>query len=188
MNTKEGIALVKRRLVIIGVLLVFLVCSKGSAFAAGTDKVSVYENKTYNFKLEYPEGWMVKEEFMGSVACFISMSEPASESRPNFNVVVGDLSDYPNRTLEKYGELSLMQLGRIITDFKLVRNERCSLSSNPAIMYIFDGKQGVYNLRWMQVYTLYNNKAYVITFTQGNTQFDKYEEIAKKIINSFTIN
>jgi len=64
----------KRRLVIIGVLVVVLICSMTSAFASDSDNFVLYENKTYNFQLEYPEGWMVQEGFMGSVAAFISMS------------------------------------------------------------------------------------------------------------------
>lgn len=177
----------KRRFAIIGVVLVFLVCSMGSAFAADNDKLTLYENETYNFKLEYPEGWMVEEGFMGCAAAFISMSESASEFHPNLNVVVQDISKYPNLTLEKYCEFNMLQLGNFVTDFRLISNEKGSLSSNPAVIYIYDGKQGVYNLRWMQVYTLYNNKAYIVTFTSEKTQFNKYKEIAKGIINSFTI-
>ena len=185
MNIKEGIGLIKGRL-IISVVLFFLACSIGSAFAADDNKFVPYQNETYKFKLEYPEGWKIIEGYRQVAVAFAPMSERGFH--PNVNIVVQDMSNYPGLTLQKFGENGLLQLGELVTDFKLISIEKSSLYGKPALICIFDGKQGIYNLRWMQVYTLNNNRAYVITFTSGNTEFNTYQEAVERMINSFTIN
>jgi len=133
-------ALVKKRFVV-SMLLAFFICSMASAFAAETAKFIIYQNEACDFKMDYPEGWIrVTEGFMITAATFYAKPESVSDFPASINISVWDVSKYPRMTLDAEGKGSILAWEKTVADFQLISKEKCSLSGDPAIIYIYDGK------------------------------------------------
>jgi len=52
---------------------------------------------------------------------------------------------------------------------------------------VFTGKQGKFDLKWQQYYRVEKDKAYVLTLTCEEDQYDNYLDIGQKIMNTFKI-
>lgn len=124
---------------------------------------------------------------MGSAFLTLSPVNKDDLFQENINIGIQDLSGL-NLTLKQFSDLSCAQLENIITDFQLIAKENAILANNKAEIIIFTGIQGKHRLTWLQVYTLYNEKAYIVTYTADNNDFDRYLPFAISVINSFTIN
>jgi eukaryotic-like serine/threonine-protein kinase len=164
------------------------VASSNPSKTVANDKFILYENETHNFQINHPRKWEVAEGVMGTVVAFISPRENADDKfRENINVAVGDLAAYPGLTLDKYEEISLAQLTNLITDFKLVKRGNSVISGMPAKTLVFTGRQGIFQVKFMQAYMIANNRAYVITFSAENREYRNYEEVTKEMLNSILI-
>lgn len=176
----EGVSLMKKRSCVIGVILIVLICSMATVFAAEGNNANLYENKKYGFKLEYPEGWVATKSNMEYVVVAITSTKPIKEFYPNVNVGVTDLSSYPNITLERCVEDYISYFGNFLTDFKLVSNETSTLANRPAREFTYSFSKEIHNnIQCTQILTIYNNQLFVITYFYDN-------EEAKKIISSFS--
>lgn len=144
-----------------------------------------YENSTYKIKIKYPNHWDKQEDYMGTVVNFLAPREDkADKFMENVNLVVQDLSSQP-MTLKQYTDLTLEQLKQLITNSEVISSKDTAVGGVPGYKIICKGTQGQYNLKWLTVYTIKNNKAYVLTFTAEETQYSSYSNVAEKIINSF---
>jgi len=125
---------------------------------------------------------------MGTVVVFLSPLENAEDKfSENVNLVTEDLTAYPGMTLEKYMEINLAQLSSFVTDYKLIARENSVVSGTPATALIYTGRQGIFQLKFLQVFIVADNRAYVLTFTAEEAQYKKYEAAARGIINSFVM-
>lgn len=179
----------------LSIIAILLCLSTPSVYAAGSSNVIgaetkflSYNNSTYGFQIGYPANWKVVQGFMGSVVAFASPLENANDKfSENLNLIIQDLTPYPGMSLEKYEEITLNQLRNIITDYKLVYKGNSALADRPSRTIVFTGRQGIFQLKFMQVYMINDNRAYVITFGAEETEFTRYEDTAKRMISSFQI-
>lgn len=106
--------------------------------------------------------------------------------RENFNIVVQDLSSQPIN-LDEYIKLSLEQINQYITDVEIITSKKVMLANGEGYMLNYTGKQGQFNLEWLQFLTIKNNIAYVLSYTAEESNYDKYLEIINQMINSFRL-
>lgn len=124
---------------------------------------------------------------MGTAAIFLSPHESASDVfRENLNVLVQDISAQP-MTLSEYTDMSVDQISQFITDLDILESGETTLAGNPAHKAVYTGKQGVYDFKWMQVWFIKDNKAYVITYTSEIDTYADYLETVQEMIRSFEI-
>lgn len=148
---------------------------------------STYENTEHAIRIEYPEDWTKEEGLMGAVVFFSSPLESASDDfQENLNIAVEDLSAMP-MTLGEYTELSIKQVEQLVTDYDTVESRTTTLANNPAYELVFTGRQGLYDLKWMVVWTLEGNKAYMITYTAEAGKYSDYLGSIRQMIGSFDI-
>lgn len=146
-----------------------------------------YVNQDFNIELKYPENYELQEGVMGVVAAFLSETKDSSDLfRENLNVIIQDLSTQP-MTLEEYTNLSLDQIGVYITDSKIITSEETSLDGNPAHKVIYTGGQDQFDLKWMQIWTIVDDTAYILSYTAEANQFDNYFRIFNEMMNSFEV-
>ena len=82
-------------------------------------KFLTYTNHDHGVEILYPMDWEILENFMGTIASFLSPQEsPKDDFRENLNILVQDLTNQP-MTIEEYTQLSLAQLEQIMTKFKI---------------------------------------------------------------------
>ncbi len=124
---------------------------------------------------------------MGVVAAFLSVKESSDDLfQENLNIIIQDLTAQP-MTLDEYNNLSLEQIKILITDFEILSSKKTILAGEPAYEVIYTRKQGQYNLKWKQVWTVLGNTAYVVSYTAEKNKFNDYFEIFNKMFNSFEI-
>ncbi len=135
------------------------------------------------YEITYPSSWELNESAGAASFILLSSQENGNDIfRENVNLVEQDLTGM-NLNLEKYTEISLSQVKQLIQNSKLVSSN--TVDNHQEVIY--EGDQANYRLKFLQYYWVIGNKAYVLTFTAQTTNFDKYLETGKRIMNSFTL-
>ena len=140
------------------------------------------------YEIKYPSTWKVnKSGQMGtSFILFSPLSNKSDNFKENINLLIQDLAGY-DLTLDQYAEISEGQIKTMVTDGQIILSERIKEKTLEYQKVIYSGKQGIYNLKYEQFYWLINDKAYVLTLTCKETEFDNYQEMGEKILESFEI-
>ena len=151
------------------------------------EKIEGWEHlKKEKFEIQYPANWELNEEgLMGTSLILLSPVLHKDDAfRENVNLLIQDLSSYP-MTLDEYAKFSTSQIETMIEDGVLISSEKIEGELNQYQKVHYTGKQGPYNLKFMQYYFLIENNAYVLTFTTEIDQYEKYEAIGMQILDSY---
>ena len=177
----------KKRFVLIPLLfaMAFIGTSGYADSTAGTAVLSTYENAQYGIRIDYPVDWTCQEGVSGILVLLLAPPDGAADNfRENVNLIVQDLSGQ-NIDLDSFTRISNEQLKAYITDFRPLTSERIKFNNNDAQKIVYTGKQGQYDLKFMQIWMIKNNKAYILTFTAVSDKYDQYINIINQMINSF---
>jgi len=149
-----------------------------------------YVNNNFNIKFTYPNNYKLNEGLLGSIVTVYSEKENYEDLFvENLNIVTEDLSGRQIKmNLDEYTDLNIAQLEAMFDDFKIISSKKTELSKLPAyeIIHTSKSEQGKY-LKFRQIWTIYNDIAYVITYTAEENKFDKYFENFDKIFTSFEL-
>jgi len=173
-----------------------------------TNNFLTYDNPTLGIRMQYPSNWSPIEYGYNSttnntVVRFLSPSKTGSELG-NVSGVSGNFVPYLDVFVFDSKNISLDQIvkGRINyfsnnTDFAIHESKQYALNNGsnnknnnkqPAYMLDYSATVGGDEVfRKMQVYTKFDNKVFVITFTSQQASFINYTPIVQKMINSFVI-
>ena len=160
-----------------------------------------YEHPILGIKMQYPHDWKVRQyEYDPSgnntLAGFYSPSKTASELG-NISGVSGHFIPYSdififdskNFTLD---EIITGRLNRLQNDshFTGIESKPFTLNNGqPAWSLIYRSTAGGDELfKKIQVYTVYSNKVFLISFTSQDASFPSYQPTTQKMIKSFDVN
>lgn len=148
--------------------------------------------KTINestYSIQNPDNWELNtEKSMGT--SFIIFSEQTSSEdkfRENINLIIQNLEGY-NLNLDDYVAISEEQISKMVTNGKIIDSKRSNKNNTEFQKVIFTGKQGLFQLKFVQYYFIKDEKAYVLTFTCEEIQYEKYIFITDQILDSFLLN
>jgi len=161
---------------------------------------SEYINKFYGIKISYPMDWNIRNyqyfsDTNNTIVGIYSKSKIASELG-NISGVSGHFVPYldiytfnsNNMSLDDIVDLRRDKI-KNNTNFDLLEAKKIvmngSLSAYELVYTVITG--GDEHFKKIQVYTMYNNNIYLITFTAQDALFSQYEEQVKKMIDSFEI-
>jgi serine/threonine protein kinase len=148
-----------------------------------------YQDANYGIKISYPKRWSIQETpdgVTGDVARFLSPKEgKADEFQENLSISVKDLSSQP-RSLNEYTEESVWII-RTHSDASAPPASAATLGHRQAMEVVFAGKEGNIQVQRLEIWTVKNNKAYVITYTAERGKYSKFLPAARKMIDSFEI-
>lgn len=171
------------RLWLIGLTIVMLVFS--SVLYAESRGLTTYTNKKYNFKIGYPSGWQITENYMNAEAIFLSQSENANDKfRENVNIVVVNLP--ANTGLEIVKNSTVNQLRSYVKNFNLEAEKAVTWAGQDAYAIVYTGILNNCKLRWQQILTVKNEHAFVLTYTAEETSYTKFFPFFNQIAASFT--
>tara|TARA_B110000238_G_C16028283_1_gene396248 strand:+ start:504 stop:995 length:492 start_codon:yes stop_codon:yes gene_type:complete len=141
-----------------------------------------------NYSIEYPSDWELnKSGQMGTkFILFSQLTSKNDQFKENVNLIVQDLTGH-NIDLNQYVEISENQIKTMITDGNIISSERVKKDEKEFQRVIYTGKQGIYDLQFVQYYWVENNNAYVLTLTCEITVFTDFKNTGEKILNSFEI-
>jgi len=144
-----------------------------------------YENKEAGVSIQYPKNWELEEGFMGTLAMFRSpLADANDKTQENVNIIVQDLSAQPV-TMEQFTKISVEQIKQMIIGAEILEdNGKTTMLGQSATRVVYTGKQGQYDLKWMQVWTIKDEKAYIFTYTGGTDSYDDYMDQVKAMLKS----
>lgn len=89
------------------------------------------------------------------------------------------LADYTNSKVNEITQYS--------TSPRINESHPAKLANLPAHEVIYTGKQEQFNVKRMAVWTVKDNKAYIVTYTAEESQYDTFLETAQAMMNSLEI-
>jgi hypothetical protein len=163
-----------------------------------------YKNDTYGITIQYPSDWrridwrslpdflsfydVNPDDDFTEIAQFYSKYQGKSDryaegidlAAQNLTQDNYTLNEFTNRALEYYKQYP---------DFQLVESsdENVFLANTPAYRLIFTFVSDGFNLKWMEIGALMDNRMYRVIFFAENQKFDEFLPVAEQIINSIEI-
>jgi hypothetical protein len=160
--------------------LLFIFLCAGLSFA---QQNRIYKNNALGYQLEYPFGFKIRT--IGSAIAFSSEVEDRTFAfSPSVNVVVVDLGSGPV-DVEDFYKQSKEALERSLGNVKFLEDKKDKLAGISAYRLVYTSRQKKADFKFLQVICVRNNKAYVLTYTALQEQYEKLLKTAQAIIKSF---
>ncbi|NMG09004.1 serine/threonine-protein kinase [Brasilonema sp. UFV-L1] len=158
-------------------------------YLSAETEFSTYENPSYGIKIKYPQSWKMQQigdPLTGDVVKFWSISTSSSKKMTaEVNINIENLKE--PTSLAEYTNSSVNEITQFLTNARILDSYSTKLSNLPAHEVIYSGKEEGFNIKRMAVWTLKNNKVYIITYTAEESQYEKFLKIAHIMINSLEI-
>ena len=178
------------KIIFVSLLLIFLIFALKLFFSWQQSKkiqYAYYENRDYGVKVAYPQTWQTekRDDFLISGIIFISPLEHSQDIfQERVSVFVENLVS--DTSLSKYTAESIAEIKRF-SDPKITNAETSVLGNYEARSVIYEGEDEGLSVKKMQVWTVFDNKAYTITYTAQSDRFKNYLPIVRQIIASFDL-
>ncbi len=148
------------------------------------DSLCLYTNKENGFSLQYPESWQVREGAFGTIVSILSPLDGTKDQfSENVNVVSEAVS--ANTNLNDYYKASEANLKKYFTDFKVLKNDGATLGGYPARTVTYQAAQASLKLRTTQVFTIRDNRVFIITLTNVQDSPNNYFATMSAVVRSF---
>jgi hypothetical protein len=155
--------------------------------------LALYKDKDRGIKIEYPKGWeaIALANPRGDIAKFVSPAEGDLDVFQEKIMITIEPLDPPGTSLDMYTQETIKQISQELTTDTLPHK------GNPTQLANLEAREVIYrqnrqrdegkNLKKLQVWTVYNNKVYILTYEAEEGQYGKFEETARQTIKSFKI-
>lgn len=154
---------------------------------APQSKPKSYQNEKYEFNLEYPASWSLKENPSPSyVTGFFSPEESRSDSyKENLLVRVVDISTQPKITLQEAADLWENQTKKEEgDDFNITDRKSSKIDEENAKDIEYTAKFEGESIQGFVRVTLKNNKAYIFQYNALEKDYEKYLPDIEAILSS----
>ncbi len=143
---------------------------------------NAYVNPSNRFSLNPPSGWTVDSSGVyGTAVVFYGPTDTGF--RVNMNVIVESTS----LTLSAYVSASKSQLSASLTNYNLVSEGPTTLGGIDAYELVGTFTQGSFNIKNKQDFLVQNQKAYVITSTALQSNYDTYQPVFDESVQTFKL-
>ncbi|WP_400076929.1 PsbP-related protein [Winogradskyella sp. R77965] len=158
------------------ILLIIVSCGE-------SDMQKTFSND--NYSIEYPESWDFDDSGKFNTKFLIySNTEILDGFRENVNFTIQNLPE--DTTLKQFVEGTKQQLSQIPKS-KIIKSNIIKLNNKDVFEIVWQGYVTNNDLKFKQHCYLEDNKAHIVTFTAKQDTYEKYEEKASKILNSFIL-
>ncbi|GAB4225877.1 MAG: hypothetical protein Kow0049_04210 [Stanieria sp.] len=146
-----------------------------------------YSDPEYGIKINYPKDWSAEQrnDFFTTGIIFTAPDQEAQDNfQENISVMIEELStplsisEYTNQSIQEIKKLS---------DPNLTSASVTTLANGEARKVVYHGEEGGNKLQRMQIWTIRNNRVYIITYTAEEKKYQKFSPIVNKMLNSFVI-
>jgi serine/threonine-protein kinase len=166
-------------LIIITSLLSLSLTGQQTTIAQTNSKFVTYDNPTFGVRIQYPSDWgRLDLSFLQDSADIDFYPLADTSLAKNVKIQVINLPSR-NMTLEEYTNSQINPL-----EEKLLKSNTTTLAGIPGYEIVFTSVQG---LKTMQVWTIKDDKAYIITYVAKEEDYEKDLQVAEKMIDSFEI-
>jgi eukaryotic-like serine/threonine-protein kinase len=136
------------------------------------------------FRLLYPSDWRpIPADAFGVKAAFlIPTKKPVDVFDENINLVIHDLKQ--KLSLNEYTAGAMNKISSV-PSIKILESNDFELSGERAHRVVFTGQLGNLPMKWLQVWALHENKAFVITYSAEAADYDACVSDVEKFIRLF---
>ncbi|NJR16559.1 MAG: serine/threonine protein kinase [Calothrix sp. CSU_2_0] len=164
-----------------------------------SQNTATYENQSYNVKINYPENWLkndVGDKTTGELARFSLLSSNSNTTNTSSNndspvELILEIQNFDKPvTLEELTNLRVNEITQFFTDAKIHESHFTKLKNAPDISaheVIYSGKDDKTDVKRKAVWLVKNNKAYIITYSAPERNYDTYLTTADAMINSLKL-
>ena len=139
----------------------------------------IYENPTYGIQIQYPSDWgRLDLSFLQDSADIDFYPLSDTSLAKNLKIQVENLP-FRNMTLEEYTNIQINPI-----EENLLESNTTTLADIPGYKIVFTNIAG---LKTMQVWTIKDDKAYIITYVAKEEDYENDLQIVQKMIDSFEI-
>ncbi|MBN1870262.1 MAG: hypothetical protein JW847_06800 [Candidatus Omnitrophica bacterium] len=184
MDQRQKLNLIYSVTALLGIVLIL-----GTVLILGKEhRFKKYHDKYGGFSISYPAAWSLEKGKGGTAVIFFSLQENDMDFfKESVNVVVQDISANP-LDFKAYTELAIKQMELVFGEnFVILESGPAFVAGRSAYKLIFLGKGPDTELKYMCVWLLKDVTAYQITYTALSSQYDRYIDKVKKMVNSFRI-
>ncbi len=149
-------------------------------------KSLTYENAVYNFMIGYPQDWQAQEADPNSMGLVYGMVPPEEDGNNPLNYVVVQVEPLPSgATLAQYTQGLVQTMRQSNANLQILSTKTTTLGGNPANELVISAQDQNNFLKVLKVYTIKDDKAYIITYNALSENYDYYLETAREVILSF---
>jgi serine/threonine protein kinase len=152
------------------------------------DNFVSYDNTAQGIKMKYPDNWDKQEApnaITKEVVEFISPKESdADRFRERLIVTVEPTID---KTLDEYTKLSKQEIINLDKNAKIDEEGESTLAGNNGYRVIYITKEGDRELKKLDVWTMKNDNAYLITYVAEAGKYKQFLPVVEKMIKSLEV-
>lgn len=170
-------------IIVLILVVISIGCTENKKSDEGKTITLSYNNSQYNFGLNQPEGWTIRENEQNFVVLFIGPTIDAVNigiSVPAPLSTGGTLTSAVEEVMSYYPTMNL-------TNLTIISNSSRVINRMDAHEIVISHTMNGYSLKQKQVLIENNGIIYTITYTALLNTYDKYISVIEECINSFTI-
>lgn len=173
-----------RRILLVIMLLFF------SMVNVYNEEQKIYRNSYFNFTMNYPASWKIKE--ISGLPIFTSPLESESDDFPeNVNVGFEKIAFHPQTTKTYWEKKGIPELQNqtVLQNIKIIERGRTNIGKKEASYITYIAYLVMYNteLKFRQYAIIVGSNLYLFTYTAKEADFYKFLPQAEGIIMSFRI-
>jgi hypothetical protein len=142
-----------------------------------------YENPIYQIKIQYPVDWEKKDQELGgnNIVKFVL----PQHRFPSLFLQIEDLNS--SMPLDEYSHEQINHLRQLFRDINIIETNTTTLAGNNAYKVVYTFTLEQINYKKMDIWTIKDNKAYIINYLAETGQYSSYLPTIQKMVDSFEI-
>ena len=146
----------------------------------------VYQNLEYGLQIEYSKKWQLEEvgDTLGTIARFYLDKKRQVE----VVITVEELTE--EMSLGDYTTSAIAEITRFLQGAAILESQPITLARREAHRVVYSGEdpEGNLKLKFMQVWLLEDNRAYILTYSAEESQYENYLDRVEEIaMDSFSL-
>lgn len=165
---------------------VLLLITTSAAIFAQSGSNKTIDRK--NYSIACPETWKADSSgaFGTDIILYSEKEDSLDNFRENVNALLQNLKGY-SYTLEKIKEENEANIANFMTDAKITVSEIVKHPAEPYYLLKYLGRQGKFELSFIQRYYLKSDVLFVVTATTKKGKEDQFASVFSTILDSFRI-
>jgi len=154
-----------------------------SVFSQSKEDWKILKKDTYS--IQYPEKWVLDTSKPGA-EFFLTEKKITNKMVSSVNLIIQNLAG-KNISLEKYIEITEGQVKTYIPEAKMITSRKRTQGNHESHELMYSGNMGGNQAIIKQYIWVVNEKAYVITFTAKQKEFEDDSVLGTQILDTFTV-
>ena len=152
------------------------------------ENFSSYSKSDLGIKIKYPPTWQRQDIDNFITKEVVSFLSPQSGNNDFQEKVILSVEDYSG-SLEQSKADFTKEINQGFSAAKIIETSSTTLAFKPAsqIIYTWKDEENNLDLKNLQIWTLKGNKAYTLSYTAREDDYEKYISIVEEMINTFEI-